>query len=253
MAKGLTIHELAERTGLAVRHLRELQTRGTLEPPELLGRKGLYNERHVTRVALVRRLQERGYSLSAIADLLEGWRQGAGIDVVLGLEDAVTDAPAGGDLGLAEEPLLKEYPELAKDPALLASALAAGLLQREQGVLSAPNAELLELARTFLSAGLSAQAMIAEFARLRRDTRAIAARLRETFMREVVVPLQEQGMPAARLAELSQALLTMRPAAARAVFILMNRALYAEPPPEPAAPVKAAASKRKKARRPPKR
>jgi DNA-binding transcriptional MerR regulator len=245
----ITIEQLAQQTGLTVRHLRELQRRGALEPPELEGRKGFYNARHVARVALVRRLQERGYSLSAIADLLRRWQEGAGIGAVLGLEDVIMSAPSGADRELTESELRSFFPELKENPALLEQAIAVGLLQRREGLLVASNGELLMLGRAFIRAGMSPAGTLAEFGRVREDCIRIAARLRENFMRDVFAPLQRAGMPATRLAELSAAVSTVRPAAARAVFLLMEQALYggANPPSLNAkAPLEKSATKRAK-------
>lgn len=79
------VDELARRTDLPVRTIREYQTRGLLPPPERRGRVGLYGATHLRRLQLIGRLQDRGYSLAGIADLLDRWRDGADLAEVLGL------------------------------------------------------------------------------------------------------------------------------------------------------------------------
>ncbi|MDT9594168.1 MerR family transcriptional regulator [Nocardioides zeae] len=66
----LTIDELAARVGMTVRNVRAYATRGLLAAPRLVGRKGYYNEEHVARLALVRDLLERGYTLTAVEKAL---------------------------------------------------------------------------------------------------------------------------------------------------------------------------------------
>jgi DNA-binding transcriptional MerR regulator len=67
----MTIEELAQRAGMTVRNVREHQTRGLVPPPALVGRKGFYDDRHLTRLSLIRELQEEGLNLQAVAWLLE--------------------------------------------------------------------------------------------------------------------------------------------------------------------------------------
>src|SRR5687768_5119966 len=88
-AAGMPIEELSRRTGVTVRNLRELQRRALVDPPLLEGRKGRYTERHVARVTLVRTLQDRGYSLASIADLLTRWKGSLGALGMMNVEDAV--------------------------------------------------------------------------------------------------------------------------------------------------------------------
>ena len=56
----LTVDELAQRAGVAVRTIREYQTIGVLPAPDRRGRVGIYGSSHVTRLALIDRLQQRG-------------------------------------------------------------------------------------------------------------------------------------------------------------------------------------------------
>ena len=84
--EGLSIDELAQRTNVPVRTIREYQTIGLLPQPRRRGRVGVYGEHHVARLALIDRLQQRGYSLAGIRDLLSAWRDGADLGELLGLQ-----------------------------------------------------------------------------------------------------------------------------------------------------------------------
>ena len=56
-----TIDQLAQRSGVPARTVREYQTLGLVHPPRRSGRIGLYDASHLRRLALIARLQERGY------------------------------------------------------------------------------------------------------------------------------------------------------------------------------------------------
>src|SRR5687768_4069868 len=82
----VTIDELAARTGVPTRTIREYQTLGLVPAPERRGRVGMYRSAHVHRLELIGRLQDRGYSLAGIGDLLTSWQEGHELTDVLGVE-----------------------------------------------------------------------------------------------------------------------------------------------------------------------
>jgi DNA-binding transcriptional MerR regulator len=84
---------LGVRAGLPVRTIREYQTMRVLKPPVRRGRVAFYGEAHLRRLALIARLQERGYSLAGIRDLFDAWAAGQDLAGIL----------AGPDGALAEE------------------------------------------------------------------------------------------------------------------------------------------------------
>jgi DNA-binding transcriptional MerR regulator len=66
----LSIAQLSERSGVPITALRMYQQRKLLAPPERRGRNGVYSTAHLERLAVIDRLQKRGYSLAAILDVL---------------------------------------------------------------------------------------------------------------------------------------------------------------------------------------
>ncbi|ROO30218.1 MerR family transcriptional regulator [Salinisphaera orenii] len=84
-----SIDALARETGTTVRNIRAYQDRGLLPPPERRGRKGIYNDAHFSRLRIINRLLERGYTLANIGELIESWERGNDIGHLLGLETAV--------------------------------------------------------------------------------------------------------------------------------------------------------------------
>ncbi|MGH8867274.1 MAG: MerR family transcriptional regulator [Actinomycetes bacterium] len=68
---GLTIDELARAVGITPRNVRAYQTRGLVHSPTVHGRTGYYDGTHVSRLLLVKELQERGLNLAAARALLD--------------------------------------------------------------------------------------------------------------------------------------------------------------------------------------
>src|SRR5262245_40019825 len=97
MDHGLTIEQLAERAATKTSTIRLYQARGLLPPPQLSGRVGYYSPAHLARLRVVARLQERGYSLSAIKELLDGWSRGTSLSELLGLEHELAAGGTGSE------------------------------------------------------------------------------------------------------------------------------------------------------------
>jgi DNA-binding transcriptional MerR regulator len=81
----LTIEQLAAAAELPTRTIREYQTLRLVPPPERRGRVGVYRRPHLERLRLIARLQQRGYSLAGIGDLLHSWHDGQELTDVLGV------------------------------------------------------------------------------------------------------------------------------------------------------------------------
>lgn len=222
----MPIEELSRRTGITVRNLRELQRRGLLEPPLLEGRKGRYTERHVARVTLVRNLQDRGYSLASIADLLARWHGSLGPLGMMNVEDGVATPGFASPRQLEQEQLFALLPELETDAAALAEVRRLGLVcTNSEGRLYAPNAELLETARALADLGIPFDVQLADFRTLLAEIDGMTARFRTRFQEHVVAKLQRDGMPADAMEDLAQSLAKVRPAVVRSVAALLSSAL----------------------------
>jgi DNA-binding transcriptional MerR regulator len=66
----LTIDQLAAATNMTVRNIRAHQSRGLLPPPQIIGRTGWYGPLHRRRLDQIRRMQDEGLNLAAIAKVL---------------------------------------------------------------------------------------------------------------------------------------------------------------------------------------
>jgi DNA-binding transcriptional MerR regulator len=154
----LTIDALARVAQLPVRTIREYQTLRLLPPPERRGRVGLYGQSHRERLALIVRLQQRGYSLAGIRDLLTSFDAGANLPALLGVEI--------GPGALDETPLRLTRDQLSdRLPGLTATALrragAVGLVHREDGdTFLVRSPALLALVADGVAAGVPLAAML---------------------------------------------------------------------------------------------
>ena len=79
MADNRTIDELAREAGTTTRNVRAYQTRGVLNPPQIINHIGYYTDEHLTRLKLISRLQQRGFGLQAINDLLSAHDTGSSL------------------------------------------------------------------------------------------------------------------------------------------------------------------------------
>lgn len=218
----MPIEELARRTGMTVRNVRALQAKSLLPAPELVGRKAFYNERHVARVMLVRKLQSRSFSLSAIQTLLETWVAGSGLMDVLGLEDSLMTA--GAPEASAEVDVEQAFPALLQ-PRVLEKARALELVVERDGRFVAPNEELLSIVKQQVAAGYDLEVVLDEAAILAADLERIAARFRESFFRNIVAPYLAPDALGSGVAAVGEKVAVLRPLVIRAVTLLLWRAI----------------------------
>jgi DNA-binding transcriptional MerR regulator len=197
----LTIDELASQARLPVRTLREYHTMRLLPPPERRGRIGVYGTQHVERLALIGRLQRRGYSLAGIKDLLSAWDAGGDLSTLLGVDS--------GPAALDETPLRITRAELrdrmpALTAAVIGQAIAAGLLiphGDEYFLVRSP--ALLALVADGERAGVPLAGMLDVIATLTAGLGALADELAGHVLDQVAPPLAAAG-DAAQLQSLLQ-------------------------------------------------
>jgi DNA-binding transcriptional MerR regulator len=155
----LTVDQLARRVDLPVRTIREYQTMGLLPPPRRRGRVGIYGASHLNWLGLIARLQERGYSLAGIRDLLSAWRDGAELGEILGLgPDQLVHIDEPGLPATADQ-LARLVPDLVPDR--LAELLATGMIEAcGPDRYCIPSPSLLQLTADALAAGYHADRIL---------------------------------------------------------------------------------------------
>ncbi|MDU0289964.1 MerR family transcriptional regulator [Saccharothrix longispora] len=181
MEQVMTVDELAVGVGLPGSTIRMYQTKGVLHPPRRQGRVAFYDASHVERLALVQRLQSRGFSLPAIAELVKAREQGASVAQVLGVGDE-----EGPDdwVRVRVRDIRRLVPMGDVRPRLLVRALQLGLLRWRRGW---PHTRRWALEAGGRLAGLNVPCddVLDSFEKLRRATDCIAADFVEVFERRL--------------------------------------------------------------------
>lgn len=206
----LTIAELAARTAISVRTIRFYAGMGLIPPPAVRGRRGLYDERHVARLELVRDLQRLGFTLAAI----EGYLARIPLDRSpedLALHRALL-AP-----WLLEEPETVDRAELEAragrvlDDEALAQLAWLGVIRRDgtdnettqQWRLT--SRDMLSYGLSLLDTGMDFEIQLASKLIIERHTSALATELVALFHDSVLGDYRERGRPP----ELREALITL--------------------------------------------
>ncbi len=88
---GLTVDEVAATAGLGIESVRYYQRLGLLPAPLRSGRRALYSDDHVARLAEIRRLAEEGFTLAQIGALGAGVSTIGAVDELRRLADDALD------------------------------------------------------------------------------------------------------------------------------------------------------------------
>lgn len=170
----LTIEQLAAAAELPTRTIREYQTMGLVPPPERRGRVGVYRRAHLERLRLIGRLQDRGYSLAGIGDLLTSWHAGDELTDILGLgPDELVHVDEPGAPATLEQ-LQRLLPKLV--PARLDELLAVGLVDHcGPDRYCVPSPSLLQLVVDALAAGYQPRAVLDLLAAIQTAADGVAA------------------------------------------------------------------------------
>lgn len=177
---GMRITELAARAGVSVRTVRFYHQAGVLPRPRMRGRVGWYGQEHLERLAFVRRLQERGYSLAAVADM-----------VAAQVPDGLT---AGAPLRVTRQELELMVPPLAGRPELVDGDLVRLGVLRRVGEVGPDHGDAYEVAQPALlragvalvARGVPVEVALAQLDRLRAELGAIAERFALILRRDLL-------------------------------------------------------------------
>ncbi|WP_433263802.1 MerR family transcriptional regulator [Actinosynnema sp. CS-041913] len=177
----LTVDELAVRVGLPGSTIRMYQTKGVLHPPKRQGRQAFYDDSHLERLTLVQRLQTRGFSLPAIAELVKAREQGASVAAVLGVGD--TEGPDDW-VRVRVRDISRLVPMGDVRPKVLRRAIQLGLVRWRRGW---PHTRrwALEAGNRLALLAVPSEDVLDKFANLRAATDGIAADFVEIFERRL--------------------------------------------------------------------
>ena len=224
-AAGITIEELAGRTGMTVRNIRAHQSRGLLDPPEVVGRTGYYDEEHIGRIALIRELQEEGFNLEAIRRIIDSARGSSG---------EILDFTR-----MARAPYEDEEPEIL-EAAELAAPWGEGALDGEQmkrveklGLMRPIGGGRYEILSPKLYAagvelaefGVPAGEALAAMERLKTRSDAVADVFIQLFVEQIWKPFDQAGRPREEWPRIQEALTRLRPLASDAFLAAFQIAM----------------------------
>jgi DNA-binding transcriptional MerR regulator len=225
----LTIDDLAARTGIKSSTIRMYQHQGVLPGPEIRGRVGYYGDGHLARLDLVKRLQERGYTLAAIKDLASSWESGRGLGSLLGFEQVVAGTETTRrEVRLTFAEFAARFPDAEIEPATLQHAVDLGLIEVTADGIRVPDARFLDIGAEIARLGVPPADLLDEWEHVEAATRDLAARFRAAFEARVWAPFVEAGMPAADLAAVTEKLRRMQELGQEIVAIALAAAIEAE-------------------------
>ena len=212
-----TIDELAQHVSLPSSTIRMYQHRGLLPPPRKQGRAAFYGHSHVVRIELIGRLQERGFSLAAIDELVSGWESGRGLDEVLGLEGTIPGIHPGSEIRMTPADLAARFPGQEITPAVMKQVAELGLVEVDADTLVIRSPAFLDVGAALVALGFPLNEVLDEAMALRAMTDDVAERFTALFERHVWRPFTDEGMPPTRLAAVTAVLEQLGPLAERVV------------------------------------
>jgi DNA-binding transcriptional MerR regulator len=189
----LTITDLAERTGMTVRNLREWRTLGLLPRATMRGRVGYYGPEVLDRVRRIQRLHAEGFTLDLIARMLDAGGDAA--DEVIRLA-ATLHAPYEAEAAVA-----------AREP---------------------PKDRMAQIEASLDELGLTGRQISEATARIREHVEAIAEIFEQVWRDGIWEPFVEAGMPEADLPRIQATAARVKPLALEAVVAQFTLAMEAQ-------------------------
>jgi DNA-binding transcriptional MerR regulator len=185
-ARGLRVEELAARADVSVDTIRFYQKRRLLPPPERRGRIGWYGPEHVERLARIKDLQRRGFSLAVIRRIVSGELDRADEPLAAAVAAAGDDAAGEEFLTLDELAARSGVPQ-----ALIESIVREGLLvpRRHEGDarFTSADVDIVAAGLRLLETGLPMPELLALARRhheATRETAEGAVAMFDTYVRE---------------------------------------------------------------------
>ena len=229
----MTIDELAAAAAVVVSTVRLYQNRGLLPSPAKRGRVGFYDDSHLARLRLIARLQERGFSLAGIKELLDGMDRGQSLRVILGVGDGPPTWTPEEPESMAPTELGVYLPQVDFTPEMVQRVVDLGLVEFPDGASEVDDAgqvvvrspSFLRIGSELAAMGVPPEVILDEYEALRSDASAIAGRFTDVFRAHLWQPFVQTGMPAERVNELVGSLEKLGPLAEAVVVMALRQAL----------------------------
>jgi DNA-binding transcriptional MerR regulator len=228
MSEELTIEQLAMKTGMTVRNIRNHQSRGLLPPPEVRARTGYYGLQHVERLRLIQEMQLDGFNLNAIKRLIGDGESAEGF---IGFKRAI------------KQPFETESPEIITGEELAERFAPGGeidlkALEKAQklelivplgdGRFEAPSPALLNAAEEVIKRGIPLQSALYAIEKVKRSCESASRAFVNLFLHELWKPFDEQGQPEERWDEVTETIERLRPIASEAMMAVFKQTMTAE-------------------------
>lgn len=221
-----SVEELALAANTTVRNIRAYQDRGVLPPPALQGRKGVYNNFHLSRLRLIANLLDRGYTLSSIRELIAALEEGIGLSEVLGIESALNSPWTN------ESPTTIGITELAKmfgtklTPSAVKTAHDLGLFTISGTKLRVSSMNTLKVAEELCATGIPLDELLDILRMMRGNVQRVANEFVKLISQHVLEPYAEQKLPPPEeLPKIAELIWRLRPLAEKVVDAELGRAM----------------------------
>jgi DNA-binding transcriptional MerR regulator len=221
-----SVEELALAANTTVRNIRAYQDKGVLAPPALKGRKGVYNNHHLSRLRLIANLLDRGYTLSSIRELLSALSDGVGLSEVLGIETALNSPWTN------EAPKTLTMTELVKmfgaklTPAAIIMAHDLGLFSIAGSQIRVSSMITLKVAEELCATGIPLEELLDILRLMRGNVQRVADAFVKLVSQHVLEPYAEQKLPPAEeLPKIAELIWRLRPLAEKVVDAELGRAM----------------------------
>ena len=221
-----SVEQLAIAANTTVRNIRAYQDRGVLPPPALQGRKGIYNNQHLSRLRLIANLLDRGYTLSSIRELLAALEEGVGLSEILGIETAVNSPWTD------EAPITMPMTELVRmfgtklTPSAIKTAHDLGLFSVAGSQMRISSMHTLKVAEELCGTGIPLDELLDILRMMRGNVQRVADEFVKLVSQHVLEPYAEQKLPPREeLPKIAELIWRLRPLAEKVVDAELGRAM----------------------------
>lgn len=223
------IDDLARASGVSVRNVRVYQDRGLLPPPRKVGRTGWYDEAHLSRLHLIGRMLDRGYTFATISELLTAAHYGLDVKDVLDNDDPRIrwQADRRKDTLSLDELRSKFGDQTTEDN--IARSVELGMIVPSGDDFRVSDPKLMEAAEVLVDAEIPLADLLEQTDAVRQDLSDVAARFVSVVAdRYLAKDGEDLDLDDAAVSEVAALVNKMRPLAHDAVNALFADAMEAE-------------------------
>ena len=222
-----TVDDLAHVSGVPSSTLRLYQAKGLLPKPARRGRVAYYDDSHRARLDLIARLQERGFSLAAIKQVVDAWQSGGDLAALLDVEGDVANAFARSrsPMELTADELQEAFEGIELTPEVMTRAVELGLIEFQDGRVRIPDPEALRIGTALVRLGVPSESVLEEYAQLRPVLEGVVARFVTLFDEHLFASLAADGASPQELAEAARRFAELRRLAHDVVALMLDHAI----------------------------